>query len=105
MERIRRVEILQLVVEIFTAEGYFACMKSPKSAPELLVQFYLHMRSALIETAAAFDRIQLAEEAERVWQDPRLVQLREAAVILAGDDPGRARRILEILSDKEERDA
>lgn len=77
-------------------------MKSPKSAPQLLDQFYLHMRSALIETAAAFDRIQLAEEAESVWQDSRLEELREACAIISGDDPERARRILEVLSVKEE---
>jgi hypothetical protein len=80
-------------------------MKSPKSAPELLDQFYLHMRSALIETAAAFDRIQTAEEAGSVWRDPRLEELREAAGILRAEEPERARRILELLSVKEERDA
>jgi hypothetical protein len=77
-------------------------MKSPKSAPQLVDQFYLHMRSALIETAAAFDRIQLAEDAESVWEDPRLEELREACEIISGDDPERARRILEVLSVKEE---
>jgi hypothetical protein len=80
-------------------------MKSPKTAPELVDQFYLHMRSALIETAAAFDRIQLAEGSDAVWQDPRLVELREAAGILADDEPERARRILEVLSVKEEASA
>lgn len=77
-------------------------MKSPKTAPELLDQFYLHMRSALIETAAAFDRLQRAEEAEAVWRDPRLEGLREAAHIIREEEPDRARRILERLSAKEE---
>lgn len=77
-------------------------MTSPKNAPQLLDQFYLHMRSALIETAAAFDRIQRAEGAEALWQDPRLNQLRAACGIIAGDDPQRARRILELLSVAEE---
>lgn len=80
-------------------------MKSPKSAPQLLDQFYLHMRSALIETAAAFDRIQLAEGADAVWEDPRLENLRAAAHIIADDQPERARRILERLSVKEEASA
>ncbi|WFB36416.1 hypothetical protein P3T73_01385 [Kiritimatiellota bacterium B12222] len=80
-------------------------MKSPKTAPELVDQFYLHMRSALIETAAAFDRIQVADAASEVWQDPRLVELREAALIIAGDQPERARQILELLSVKEEEEA
>ena len=77
-------------------------MKSPKSAPELLDQFYLHMRSALIETAAAFDRIQGAGGADSVWRDPRLEELREAARIIMEEEPERARRILEVLSVHEE---
>ncbi|MGA0332627.1 MAG: hypothetical protein ACO3N7_03055 [Kiritimatiellia bacterium] len=80
-------------------------MKSPKSAPELVDQFYLHMRSALLETAAAFDRIQGAGEAQSVWQDPRLNGLRQAAQIVAGEEAERARRILELLSVKEEEEA
>jgi len=77
-------------------------MKSPKTSPQLLDQFYLHMRSALIETAAAFDRIQAAEESEAVWQDPRLEDLRHASRIIADAEPERARRILERLSVNEE---
>lgn len=73
-------------------------MNSPKSAPELLDMFYLHMRSALLETAAAFDRIQSARGADTVWQDRRMKKLREAAGLIGGDEPERARRILESLS-------
>jgi hypothetical protein len=73
-------------------------MKSPKSAPELLDIFYLHMRSALVETAASFDRIQAAEGSDAVWNDSRLEELREAAAIVAGDEPDRAARILTVLS-------
>lgn len=77
-------------------------MNSPKNAHELLDLFYLHMRSALVETAAGFDRIQRAEGAEAVWRDPRLDELRDAARILAGDEPDRAARVLERLSVSEE---
>ncbi len=73
-------------------------MSSPKTAPQLLDQFYLHMRSALLETAATFDRIQAAEGAEAVWHTRRLEKMREACAILAGDAPDRTRRILESLS-------
>ncbi|MCC5846977.1 MAG: hypothetical protein JJU29_02705 [Verrucomicrobia bacterium] len=73
-------------------------MKSPKSAPELLDMFYLHMRSALLETAAAFDRIQAAEGADAIWRDRRMEKLREAASLIQRDEPDRARRILESLS-------
>jgi hypothetical protein len=75
-------------------------MKPIKSAPELLDMFYLHMRSALVETAAAFDRIQAAEGAEAVWKDRRMEKLREAAGFIQADDPQRARRILESLSEE-----
>ncbi len=73
-------------------------MNSPKSAPELLDMFYLHMRSALLETAAAFDRIQAAEGADAIWRDRRMEKLRQAASCIQNDEPERARRILESLS-------
>lgn len=77
-------------------------MNSPKSAPELLDMFYLHMRSALLETAAGFDRIQAAEGVESVWRDRRMQKLREAAGWIQAEEPDRARRILESLSVGEE---
>lgn len=80
-------------------------MKLPKTASELLDLFYLHMRSALVETAAGFDRIQRADGAGEVWQDDRLEDLRQAASILADDEPDRAARILEVLSLRGEEDA
>jgi hypothetical protein len=75
-------------------------MNSPKTAPELLDMIYLHMRSALLETAAAFDRIDDARGAEALANDPRLQAMREAALTVAGPGPDRVRRILESLSVK-----
>jgi hypothetical protein len=80
-------------------------MKSPRNASELLDLYFLHMRSALVETAASFDRIQRAEGSEGVWRDGRLEDLRRAAAILADDEPDRAARILEVLSLRGEVDA
>jgi hypothetical protein len=80
-------------------------MKPPKTASELLDMYYLHMRSALVETAAAYDRIQRAEGCESVWRDDRLEDLRKAAGILADDEPDRAARILDVLSLRGEVDA
>jgi len=80
-------------------------MKSPKTASELLDMYFLHLRSALVETAAGFDRIQRAEGAEGVWNDDRLEDLRKAAAILADDEPDRAARILDLLSLRGEVDA
>lgn len=77
-------------------------MKSPKNASDLLDLYYLHMRSALVETAAGFDRIQRAEGADAVWRDSRLEELREAARILADDEPDRAALVLEKFSVSEE---
>lgn len=77
-------------------------MNATKTAPELVDMYFLHMRSALLETAAAFDRIQAAESAEAVWEDARLADLRRAAGVVADGEPDRARRILELLSVPEE---
>ncbi len=73
-------------------------MTSPKPAPELVDMFYLHMRSALIETAASFDRIQAAAGGEEAFQGEALSQLREAARIVSDAEPKRAERILKLLS-------
>ncbi len=73
-------------------------MSSPKTARELLDMMYLSMRSALLETAAAFDRIERAPGAEGVVGDPRLRAMREAARTVADPSPDRTRRILEALS-------
>ena len=73
-------------------------MSSPKTAAELLDMFYLDMRSALVETAATFDRIQRAEGGAEVMKDPRMEALRSMGALLQSDDPGRARRFLESLS-------
>jgi hypothetical protein len=80
-------------------------MNSPKSAAELLDLAYLHMRSALLETAASFDRIQRASGGDSIAEDERLVELREAAALLAGDEPDRAARMLELFSARGEREA
>ena len=80
-------------------------MNSSKNAQDLLDMYFLHMRSALVETAASFDRIQRADGVEDVWKDARLEDLRSAASILAGEEPDRAARILNLLSVPEEDEA
>ena len=75
-------------------------MNSPKTAAELLDMAYLHMRSALLETAAAFDRIDATDASGALANDPRLRAMREAALTVAGPGPNRVRRILETLSVK-----
>ncbi|MCK5801473.1 MAG: hypothetical protein KAI66_01510 [Lentisphaeria bacterium] len=66
-----------------------------KTPLELLDLYYHDMRSHLLEVAAAFDRIERAGACD----DPRLQALRQAACIAVDDQPGRAVRFLELLSE------
>jgi len=68
----------------------------PKTGTELLELYYHDMRSHLLEVAAAFDRIERAGGASG---DLRLQRLRQVARIAVDDQPDRARRFLEALSD------
>ncbi len=71
---------------------------SPQSATSLLDLYYLEMRSALLETAAGFDRIRRAPGGEEALDDPRIRALSDACAILADGGAGQTRRILERLS-------
>ena len=70
-----------------------------KNAGELLDLFYLDMRSAILETAAAFDRLQRADKQDETMRDCRVARLRTACRIAAGDDPDRTERILNLFSE------
>ncbi|NLZ63908.1 MAG: hypothetical protein GX902_08875 [Lentisphaerae bacterium] len=69
-----------------------------KTAAELLELYYHDVRSHLLETAAAFDRIERASAGAP--PDPRLAKLRLIAGIACDKQPERARRVLEALSDE-----
>jgi len=56
---------------------------------------FIPVRAKLIEVAAFFDRV----ERHHTAGDFRCAALREAAALLVDGRPGRARRILEKLSD------
>ncbi len=77
-------------------------LSSPKTAEELLEIYFLDMRSCLLETAAAMDRIQRAENGNDVLKDPRIHQLKGAMEILKSENEGRVERILRLLSDPSE---
>lgn len=70
----------------------------PKTAAELLDMYYLDMRCHLLETAAAFDRIQRAEGGTEAFNDPRVAKLRKALKILEEDELERAERFLDLFS-------
>lgn len=73
-------------------------MLKTKLTPEKLLDLYYHdLRSHLLETAACLDRLERAGGLPE--QDQRLQRLREAASVVLDDQPERARRFLEILSE------
>ena len=70
-------------------------LEPPKNAVELLDLYYHDMRSHLLEVAAAFDRIERAGKVD----DPRLHALRKVGQIAVDNQPDRAVRFLEALSE------
>lgn len=75
---------------------------SPKNAKELLDMYFLDVRSALLETAAALDRVQSAAGADSIFTDPRLHDIYRAMDVLADGRDNRVERILLRLSHLEE---
>ena len=78
-------------------------LRSPKSAAELLDRYYLDMRCHLLETAAAMDRLKAAEGGEAIVTDRRYRRLLSAIEILASVDENKAVRLLDMMSDMEEK--
>ena len=76
-----------------------AALGSPKTAEELLEIYFLDMRSALLETAAAMDRIERAENGDSVSKDPRILKLNQAFEILKNGKENRAKQFLVLFSD------
>jgi hypothetical protein len=72
---------------------------SSKTAAQLLDMYFLDMRCALLETAAALDRITRAEGGTEVLHDPRMVQLKKGMDLLQTIEPDRAERFLLLLSE------
>ncbi len=73
-------------------------LASPKTGEELLDIYFLDMRSALLETAAAMDRIERAQQGKDPFEDPRMEKLIQAADIIRSREPGRAERFLRLFS-------
>lgn len=72
---------------------------SPKSAGELLDIYFLDIRCALLETAAAFDRMERAGNWEQVKADPRVKKLIEACDLIKEPGGTRAEQFLTLFSD------
>ena len=77
-------------------------MSSPQTASETLERTFLEIRARVIEVAAGLDRIERAEPAGSVRDDPRLGQIRESIEILNSGGFDRAERIQQIFSDEYE---
>ena len=78
-------------------------LQSPKSALELLDRYYLDMRCNLLETAAAMDRLKSASGGEGIITDRRYQRLLAAIDILTSEEENKAARILDMMSDMEEK--
>jgi len=72
-------------------------MKPVKNAAEILDLYYHDLRSHLLEAAATFDRLERAGGLPA--DESRLRRLRQAATVVLDDQPDRARRFLEALSE------
>jgi hypothetical protein len=75
-----------------------AGLTSPMTAEELLNFYYLDMRSSLLETAAALDRIERAENSVDIFRDPRIRQLTAACEIVKSGRRNRAEQMLLLFS-------
>ena len=71
----------------------------PLRAREHLDREFLSIRAALLDIAAALDRIERADESATVANDARHASLLQAAGILTDRQPDRAKRIQTLLSD------
>lgn len=75
---------------------------SPLDARKLLDMHFLDIRSALLETAAAFDRIERAKGGKEIIEDPRIRNLFAACRIITDtESTDRAERFLRLFSSPE----
>ena len=74
-------------------------LASPKTAGELLDMFFLDMRSALLETAAAMDRVERAKGGLQALSDSRIKRIKEACDLIKNGQNNRAEQFLILFSD------
>jgi hypothetical protein len=73
---------------------------SPKSAKELLDMYFLDMRSAILETGAAMDRLERSEGGDDIASDPRLQKLFQSLDIIKNHKGTRTEDFLKLFSEK-----
>ncbi|MEX0704404.1 MAG: hypothetical protein WD069_20050 [Planctomycetales bacterium] len=77
-------------------------MSAIRSADAVLDACFLGVRAKLLEVAAALDRIDRADSADRLADDERLAGIVQCLAILADGKPDRAERIQLVFSDEYE---
>lgn len=75
-------------------------MPTIQSASQVLDRHSLEIRCALLDLAAALDRIGRSDGAGALAKDPRLDLIRQGITILASDGSDRAERLQLLFSDK-----
>jgi hypothetical protein len=71
---------------------------SPLAANKLLDMYYLDMRSAILETAAALDRIERAPGGTEALSDKRIQRIIKGCEILKNSSKKRSEDFLNLLS-------
>jgi hypothetical protein len=71
---------------------------TPLPADRVLDQFFLEVRSKLLEAAAIFDRLGRGEGGDAAASDPRAAKLRQAVVVLMSDAPNKAELLQQLFS-------
>ncbi len=66
---------------------------------DVIDRYFMEHRAKLIDVAAFLDRLDRAEPDASDGEDYRIEALHRAIAALQGDEPQRARRVLELLSD------
>jgi hypothetical protein len=74
-------------------------LRSPKTAQELLDIYYLDIRCALLETAAALDRMERADNWEKAKKDPRIQKLMKACDLIKESEGNRVEHFLILFSE------
>ena len=71
---------------------------TPLPATRALDQYFLDVRSRLLDVAAILDRVGRGGGTEATASDPRLARIRTAIEILHSDTPNRAELIQKLFS-------
>jgi hypothetical protein len=77
---------------------------SPVTAKKLLDMYFLETRSALLEAAAALDRIERAQGGTEIMESPMVRKLLHACDILKNKGPNRAEQFQILFSDPPQAD-